>query len=103
MRRILLSGDYRVSKRRLAKELEGKSPKSQKHLHKVHVAARNRRDIWRIYKTREARDAALRDLLIAGYKYIIGWLDVHGYGLECIMRADWQRDDSPVHMDMSDR
>jgi hypothetical protein len=40
-----------------------------------------------------------RQLVKLGYKYIIGWKDVRGYGLMASERAAWQDATSYPHVD----
>lgn len=55
---------------------------------------------WRIYDSAKARKCAVARFIQLGYKYLVGWKDIQGFGLEAVPRAAWQDDKSVVYCNM---
>ena len=101
-RRKLLSLDHRthVRQSRFKGSKRFTAKQQFKREKKLLCSAKERGSFWRIYPTLEQRDQAIQAYLRNGFKYIIGWKDTQGWGLQGARLADWQTEANGAYVDL---
>ena len=96
--RTILTSDHRSHYYRRS-QLSKRSVTVQKRFRIAAALQKKTLSVFRIYETVERREIAVKALIAYGYKYLVLFKDVSGFGLQGCFHAEWQNENSALYLD----